>query len=138
MKSRIIVWTIVGIIVVAGVIFIVSQQRHAHELKVTKPLSDEAYERYIAQMERQITRFNNRLTRIKAKYPNPTPELQQAFSDLEAAIGEFAQSVENLKGKTTREERDQAYTQTQEAAKKVRRMIRDLGESATSQEGEER
>lgn len=137
MKSRIIVWSIVGVIVVAGVIFIVSQQRYAQrELRVVKPLSDEAYERYIAQMERQITRFNNRLTRIKAKYPNPTPELQQAFTDLEAAIGEFAQAVENLKGKTTREERDQAYTQTQEAAKKVRRMIRDLGESATSQEGE--
>ncbi|MCS7257932.1 MAG: hypothetical protein NZ601_00960 [candidate division WOR-3 bacterium] len=59
MKTRIIVWSIVGVIVVLGLIFIVSQQRGAQALRPTKPLSDEAYERYIAQMERRITRFNN-------------------------------------------------------------------------------
>ncbi|MCS7257931.1 MAG: hypothetical protein NZ601_00955 [candidate division WOR-3 bacterium] len=63
--------------------------------------------------------------------------MQQAFQELETAIGEFAQAVENLKGKTTKEERDQAYTQTQEAARKVRRMIRDLGGSATERGGEQ-
>jgi prephenate dehydrogenase len=136
MKSRIIIWSIVGIIVVLGIIFIATQRRGAEELRTVKPLSDEAYARYIAQMEKQISRFNTRITRIKAKYPNPTPEIQKALEELELAVDEFAKSVENLKGKESKQEREEAYNQTQEAAKKVRRMIRDFGESVTTQESE--
>lgn len=129
--SRVVIWTIVAIVVVLGVIFIVSTRRQAAALKVTKPLSDEAYERYVNRMERQIDQFNRRIERIKRKYGSAS-EVASSIQVLDAEMEEFIKSVEDLKGKKTREEREEGYNNTQEHIRKIRRLIRDLGGTTES------
>lgn len=125
--SRVVIWTIVGIVVVLGVIFIVTSRRQNRDMVAIKPLSDEAYETFMHRMDRQITSLSNRIARVKAKYPSPGPEIQSIFNELDVSYNEFVASVQDLKGRNTAEDRDKGYTTTQEKIKRVRKLIRDLG-----------
>ncbi|MBS4015978.1 MAG: DUF1750 domain-containing protein [Candidatus Latescibacteria bacterium] len=125
--SRVVIWTIVAIVVVLGVIFIVTAQRQKATMQVVKPLSDEAYERYTHRMENQVESFGKRIERMKARHNLQDPQVAAIFTELESELREYREAVENLKGKTTTEDREEAFTETQEHVKKIRRLIRDLG-----------
>jgi DNA repair exonuclease SbcCD ATPase subunit len=129
--SRVVIWTIVAIVVVLGVIFIVTSRRQAATMQAIKPLSDEAYEKYTSRMDRQINQFTRSIDRLKAKYPSPTTEIQSMLNELDNEMAAFVTAVENLKGKTTTEEREESYTTTQSHIKALRRLIRDLRGSTT-------
>lgn len=132
--SRVVIWTIVGIVVVLGVIFIVTTRRQARETVAIKPLSDEAYTSYMHRMDRMINNFNNRIARVKAKHPSPTPEIQTMLNELDTEMTAFIAAVQDLQGRTTTQAREEGYTIVQEKIKRIRKMIRDLGGTTTQTE----
>lgn len=140
--TRIIVWTLVGLAVLAFVIFFVPQMRqskreHAALKKLSKDyiVSDaEAYDKFVARSEKEVERFTNRLTQIKSKITNPNSEQTTLIGNLEAKITEFSAAVTELSGKTNRDERDQVVTKVSDLKKDIRTLIRSLGGKASSPE----
>lgn len=130
--SRVVIWTIVGIVVVLGVIFIVTTRRQARDMVAIKPLSDEAYTSYVNRMERQIDIFHKRIDKVKTKYPSPSTDIRAMLDQLDIEMAGFENEVQNLKGKNTTAERDEAYNATHERVKKIRKLIRDLGGTTTA------
>ncbi len=138
--TRIIVWTLVGLAVLAVVIFFVPQIREQKKLQAGTRLyatehiiSDaEAYDKYISRSERDAERFNKKLDTQKSKISSMTAEQQTMLADLEAKVGEFSTAVADLKNKTTREEKDAAVTNVKNLRKEIMTAFRDLGVRTTS------
>lgn len=138
--TRIIVWSLVGLAVIAFAIFFLPQLRQGKkEQTAIKMMSKEhiisdaeAYDKYVSRCDRDVDRFSKRLDALKAKIAAMTPEQQTMLTDLEAKIGDFSAAVADLKNKTTREEKDAAVTNVKSLRKEIMTSIRDLGGKTTS------
>ena len=138
--TRIIVWSVVGLAVLAVIIFVVPQMREQKRLQQGAKLfstehivSDaEAYDKYIARSEREVERYSKKLEVIKTRAVSLTAEQQTMLANLEVKIGEMATAVADLKNKTTREEKDAAVTYVKNIRKEITTKIRDLGGKTTS------
>lgn len=145
MTTRIIVWTIVGLLVLAFVIFLLPQIREGKRLEQSQKLyskehiiSDEqAYQDYIARCERDVSKFAKQIEQRKARLTNPTPAQADLLNQLDEKYNEFTKIVSELKEKTTREDRDAAFTTLRELKSDMRKMIRQLGGRTATASGKE-
>lgn len=135
--TRIIVWTIVGILVVLGIIFLVWSRRQAAQMRATYPVSDKAYENFRLMSEKRVEQLKARAERAKAKISAPGPEIQAIVNELDAKLTEFETAVSELKGVTGQKEREEAVKNVQQLSREVRKLIRDIGGSATTPSGGE-
>lgn len=133
--TRIIIWTLVGLAVLAFIIFFLPQIREGRKLQQSSKImsketiisDEEAYANYIARSERDVARFTKQIEQRKTKIANPTPAQATILENLDMKFADFSSTVSQLKGKTTREEREQAFTHIGELKKEIRNMIRSLG-----------
>ena len=138
--SRIIVWSVVGLALIAVIIFVLPQMREQKKLQqgakvysTEHIVSDaEAYDKYITRSEREVERYSKKLEVIKARAVSLTSEQQTMLANLEAKIGEMATAVADLKNKTTREEKDAAVNNVRNIRKEITTKIRELGGKTTS------
>ncbi len=133
--SRVIIWTIVGLAVLAFIIFFLPQIREGRRLQQSQKLiskehiisDDEAYSDYVARAEKEVERYSKQIEQRKSKIAKPTSAQVTIFENLDTKFTDFSSAVSQLRGKTTKEERDQAVTHTNELRKEIRTMIRNLG-----------
>jgi chromosome segregation ATPase len=138
--SRIIVWTLVGLAVIAFAIFFLPQLRQGKkDQQAIKALSKEhivtdaeAYDKYVSRSERDADRFSKRLGALKSRIGSMTAEQQTMLTNLEAKVGDFSAAAADLKNKTTVEEKDAAVTNVKNLRKEIMTSIRDLGGKTTS------
>jgi chaperonin cofactor prefoldin len=141
MRSRVIIWTLVGLAVLAFIIFFLPVMRQAQRdkaagnpAKVTERIiSDaEAYDKYVSRSERDADRFSKRVETLKGKIANMTSDQQTILTNLEAKVSEFSAAVAELRNKTTSEDKNAAVTNVRNLRKVIVTMIRDLGGGTTS------
>jgi len=133
--SRVIIYTLVGLAVLAFIIFFLPQIREGRKLQQSAKLmstaniisDDEAYEDYVTRSESEVARFTKQIEQRKTKIANPTPAQVTILENLDTKFTDFSSTVSQLRGKTTKEERDQAVTHVNELKKEIRTMIRNLG-----------
>jgi hypothetical protein len=136
--KRIIIWSIVGVLVIAAFIFTLSQRKRN---KYNQPptttaniISDaEAYEKFTTSAEKEVERSAKRIDQRKEKLTNPTPAQQALLSDLDKKFVEFQSAVTELRGKTSQEEREIAVNKVKDSKKELRNLIRDLGGKTTGE-----
>ena len=136
--TRIIVWSIVGILVIAAVIFTFSQRKHNQNtlspISTEKIISDaEAYDKFITSSEKEVERSAKRINQRKEKITNPTPAQQSLLNDLDSKFVEFQSAVSELSGKTSQEEREIVVNKVKDLKKELRNLIRDLGGKTTGE-----
>lgn len=137
--TRIIVWSIVGLLVLAFIIFFLPMMRQSRQeqaaikaMSTANIISDaEAYEKFISTSERDVRTFTNRIEKRKSKITNPTPSQQALLDNLDAKFTEFQTAVSELSSKTNKDEKEVAVNKVKELKKEIRSLIRDLGGSIT-------
>ena len=124
--TRIIVWTIVGIVVVLGVVFIVKARsgKVPQNVSIT---SDEAYTAFITRYEKRIEQLNASVEKAKGAIANPTPEIQQMITDLNTKMQDLTTTINEMKAKTTPADREAAVKKVRELSSDIRKSIRNLG-----------
>lgn len=135
--SRVILWTIVGIVVVLGLIFVVKTRKQAATMSgVSLPLKDEAYESFVKRFERRIAKIQETAEQTKSAIAKPTPEVQKMINDLDAKLQEFSTTVSEMRNKTTSQEREETVKSVRQLYRDIKKLIRDLGGSVgASEEG---
>lgn len=130
--TRIIVWTIVGIVVVLGVIFTVWSRRQAAQMKASYPVSDQAYEQFILRYEQRIENLKMRAGRAKAKITTPSPDIQAIIDELDAKMIQLETTVSESKGITGEKQREEACKNISQLFREARKLIRNIGGSVST------
>ena len=139
--SRIIVWSVVGLVVLAFIIFFLpmmkqskNEQAAIKAMSTSNIVSDaEAYEKFIKTSERDIKTFTRRIETRKSNITAPTPSQQTLLESLDAKFIEFQNAVAELSSKTTKEDKEVIVTKVKDLKKEIRNLIRDLGGSTTGE-----
>lgn len=117
MKSRVIVWTIVGLVAIAGLVFVVATPARQRSPKLTVDrLHAEA-----SQMETQIERAARRID--AARKAVPASDAESNISKLEARLDETRQAVASVREAT---EVKKAEEQLRTARQLMRSLRRDI------------
>lgn len=119
MKLRIIIWSIVGIVVIIGVLFLVLTGKNTRRVRVT--LDD--LKREAAKIERSINELNGRLAQARA-VPLP-PEKNAALSQVESHLNQTQKLIENVKNSTDVRTANDALRQAHRLIRKCRRLLRE-------------
>lgn len=137
MKTRTIVWTIVGIVVVAGVIFTIISRRQASTLGPYHRKRDMAdWQRDYQNMLKDIEKFQRRYDREKNKIANPTAEESNIMSQIDAKIEEWKTETERFNQLQTEEERRAWWDKVTDLRKEARNLLRTLRKGGEEEEGE--
>jgi hypothetical protein len=135
MKTRTIVWTIVGIVVVAGVIFTIVSRRGAGPMGPYYRKRDIAdWQRDYQNMLKDIEKFERRYE--KAKPANPTAEESNLMSKIDATVQEWKTETERFNQLQTDEERKAWWDKVTELRKEARKLLRELKKGAGGEEEE--
>jgi peptidoglycan hydrolase CwlO-like protein len=134
--SRIIIWSIVGIVIVLGVIFIVSTRKQAREIQATLPVSDKAYDAFATRFENRIDKVRDNVAKAKEKLGNPTPAMQAIIDELDTKVEEFSTAISELRSKTTTTEREEAVRHIRELNFDIRKLIRNIGGTTGTDTGD--
>lgn len=136
MKTRTIVWTIVGIVVVAGVIFTIVSRRQAGTLGPVHRRRDMAdWQRDYQNMLENIEKFQRRYEEAKSKITNPTAEESNLMSQIDAKVQEWKTETERFNQLQTEEERKTWWEKVTNLRKETRKLLRDLKKGG-EEEGE--
>ncbi|MEO0089943.1 MAG: hypothetical protein ABIK59_00050 [candidate division WOR-3 bacterium] len=136
MKTRTIVWTIVGIVVVAGVIFTIISRRQAGTLGPyyrTRDMAD--WQKDYQNMLEDIEKFQTRYERAKGKIASPTAEESNLMSQIDAKIQEWKTETERFNQLQTEEERRAWWDKVTDLRKEARKLLRTLRKGG-EEEGE--
>ncbi len=137
MKTRTIVWTIVGIVVVAGVIFTIISRRQAGALGPYHRKRDMAdWQKDYQNMLKDIEKFQTRYEREKGKISSPTGEESNIMSQIDATLQEWKTETEKFNQLQTEEERRAWWDKVTDLRKEARKLLRTLRKGG-GKEGEE-
>lgn len=125
--TRIIIWTIVGILVVVAIIFTVTSRRQARQMMGVLPVKGASYDAFVVRSEKDLDRLLQRSEEVKGKLTTPSPEQQAMLTELDSKLNELSTIVASLKEKEDLKEREEAVIQIRELKRDIRRLIRDLG-----------
>ncbi len=82
-KSRVVIWTIVGILVVVAVIFLIVAKKGAATTGA-RSFTEEDVPKFVSTMTSRVEKFERRLARIRDEYG---PEAAEAFARIEENLG---------------------------------------------------
>lgn len=116
MKGRVFIWTIVGIIVVAGVVFILSKPRVPGAEKMTT----DDLRRGISQSEVQLNRLSAKLVAARGAVPPPAnaakvEETDKLLSEARSKLTQLKQVADLKQGGTQLREIKQTIRQARRA-----------------------
>ncbi len=117
MKTRTIVWTIVGILVVLAIIFTIVTRRGSAVLEGKRKMTEEDYRQYRDRELKRIEKFEARFARKLKSLPSPSPEEQAKIDEVNAKIAELKSYLAEYDNLTTDEQRKEWYQKCQEARK---------------------
>lgn len=137
--TRVIVWTIVGLAVVASVIFLVVSRKGAATYEKPQMKSDKAYEVFVVRYEKRLVQMTERATEAKGAVTNPTPEIQTMITELDQKLADFTTAVGEMRSKTIAADREEAVRKVQALYRDIRKLIRDIGGTvgSTAEEGDD-
>jgi len=116
-KSRIIIWSIVGILVVVAVVMLVTKPKTG---SITPPVNPE---RFAKVMEGRFQRFERRISAAQADFPGAPAELWQKISD-EIALGR--QVMSGMAGLTEQKDLEAKRDSVQKAYASARKMYKEI------------
>jgi len=117
LKGRVLVWTIVGIIVVAGVIFILSKPRGPNAQKMTT----EDLKRGISQSEVQLNRLSARLV---AAHSTVTPSANAAKAEeADKLLSEARSKLTQLKQVADLKQGEAQLREVKQTIRRARRAL---------------
>jgi hypothetical protein len=122
-KSRFVIWTIVGILVVVAVVMLVTRPKDS----VRPPLNPERFGR---QMESRLQKLEKKISAAQADFPGAPAELWQAMSD---DIAHARQALADMSSLTEQRELEAKKDSVQKAYTAARKTLKDI----TGQEQEE-
>ena len=115
-KSRIIIWTIVGILVVVAVVMLVTKPKDSGRPPINP-------ERFVRQMESRLQKLEKRISAAQADFPGTPAEQWQKMSDdiahVRQAMTEMSGLTEQKDLELKKEEVQQAYTGARKTLKQV-------------------
>ncbi|MEO0082106.1 MAG: hypothetical protein ABIL25_07435 [candidate division WOR-3 bacterium] len=77
-KSRIIIWTIVGILVVAAVIFLIIARKGA---QTALPFTTEQVPKYVERTTKRFDDMAQEMTELRGQFANEAPDVFQKFDE---------------------------------------------------------
>jgi len=125
--SRTLIWTIVGILVVLGVIFIVTQQKERKRMAGTEPLTKEAFQTFISAYKLRVERLGMSITNLKTVLNNPTPEIQATLDELDTKFNALTTAYAELTNLTNQKEREDAIKNVRTLASDITKLLRSIG-----------
>lgn len=126
MKTRTIVWTIVGILVAATIIFTIVARRGAAVLEGKRKMTEEDYRDYKTREEKRLARFEERYHRRLGSIPNPSEEEKAKMDEVTTKIAQLKTYLAEYEGLTTDEARKEWYEKCRATEKEMKRAFREL------------
>jgi len=122
-KSRIVIWTIVGILVVVAVVMFVTRPKDS----VRPPVNPERFGR---TMESRLQKLEKKISQAQADFPGAPAEQWQKMSD---DIAHARQAMAEMSGLTEQRELEPKRVEVQKAYTAARKTFKEI----TGQESEE-
>jgi predicted nuclease with TOPRIM domain len=116
-------------VVVAGAIFIITAQKQKSQLG-GGPLTDKAYENFIATNDKNLTSMTQAITDMKSKTTKPTPEQTALFTSFDTKLAEFKSAIDGLKNITGEKERVAAMSNVRTLRRDLTKMEHELSGNA--------
>ncbi|MEO0098879.1 MAG: hypothetical protein ABIK99_01845 [candidate division WOR-3 bacterium] len=136
MKTRTIVWTIVGILVVATIIFTIVARRGSAVLEGKRTMTEEDYRNYKIREEKRLAKFEERFQRRLGEIPNPTEEQKAKIDEVNGKIAQLKTYLAEYDGLTTDEARKEWYAKCRATDKEMKKAFREIFQMG-EEEGEE-
>jgi hypothetical protein len=115
-KSRIVIWTIVGILVVIAVVMLVSKPKNSGRPPVNA-------ERFVRQMEGRFQKFESRVSAAQSENPGvPAEQWQQISND----IAQGRQIMAGMSGLTEQKDLQAKRDSVQKAYLAARKVLKDI------------
>jgi len=115
-KSRIVIWTIVGILVVVAVVMLVSKPKASGKPPVNA-------ERFARQMESRFEKLERRISAAKADFPGAPAEQWQKMSD---DIARARQVMAEMPGLTEQKDLEAKKADVQHAYTGARKTLKQI------------
>jgi len=115
-KSRIVIWTIVGILVVVAAVMLISKPKTSGRPPVDA-------ERFARQMESRFGKLEKRISAAQADFPGAPAEQWQKISD-ELALGR--QTMAEMPGLTEQKELEAKVVVVQKAYTGARKALKEI------------
>jgi len=122
-KSRIIIWTIVGILVVVAAIMLISKPKTSQ----APPINPE---RFVRQMENRIVKLEKRISEAQTNNPGAPAEQWQKMSD---ELARARQVMAEMPGLTEQKDLEVKKIEVQRAYTGARKVLKEI----TGQEDKE-
>jgi hypothetical protein len=122
-KSRIVIWTIVGILVVVAAVMLIKKPKGATQLPVNT-------ERYVKKMSMQLEKLENKVAQARVDFPGAPAEQWQKIAD---GIAGIRQILAEMPGITEDKDLQVKVTDANKAYIGAKRMLKDItGKEDTS------
>jgi hypothetical protein len=126
-KSRIIIWTIVGILVVIAVVMLVTKPKDSGKPPVNP-------ERFAKQFESRFQKLENRVARAQSENPGAPAE---QWAQISADIAQGRQVMATMAGLTDQKELDAKRDTVQKAYLAARKVLKEItGKEDKEEKGE--
>jgi len=126
-KSRIIIWTIVGILVVIAVVMLVTKPKDSGKPPVNP-------ERFAKQFESRFQKLENRVARAQSENPGAPSE---QWAQISADIAQGRQVMATMAGLTDQKELDAKRDTVQKAYLAARKVLKEItGKEDKEEKGE--
>ncbi len=119
MKTRAVVWTIAGILVVAGVIFFVATSRNTSPVKVDLARVRE----YVEVPRHKLEKFVEDVVKVKASLP-PGTDLQSEFAEIDRLVADAKEKLERIEQTEGVKEAYDLLRQARESMRDARRALK--------------
>ena len=115
-KSRIVIWTIVGILVVVAVVMLISKPKTSGRPPVNA-------ERFARQMETRFQKLEKRVSAAQADFPGAPAELWQKISD---EIAHGRQVMAEMPALTEQKDLEAKRVEVQQAYVGARKVLKEI------------
>ncbi len=124
MKTRTIVWAIVGIIVVLAVIFTIIARRGA--TPTGRRMDARDYSAYQTRTMKRMEKFEARYNKKAAEITNPTPEEKAKMDEITSKLATLKDYLAEFDKLTTEDEMKEWYEKCKTTEKEIREAYREL------------
>jgi len=115
-KSRIVIWTIVGILVVIAAVMLIKKPKNVDRTPVNA-------ERFARQMENRFQKFERRVDQARAELPGTAAEQWQQISD---NIAHARQALAEMVGLTDQKDLHAKVLEVQKAYSAARKTFKEI------------
>ncbi len=124
-KSRVVIWTIVGILVVIAVVFLIVGRKGAPSGK--RAVAAEDIPAFVNRMEARLAKFEERVAKAREKGGDPA-----AYAKIDEQVGKVRTGLQELQGITDQTQWLPKMELIKNDLAEARKMLREAGGEAGS------